>query len=131
MFYSKNFIEVLLIFSVALSSSAQQCGSVTHIKNIHSFKKVYSFSCGLSLNIEYSSLHPTVGLFFFNHFAISPTSSLPLPNTVPHGNHMSCHVLVLDELSHPLLLIKPLDTYQKRKIKPRIVLSLNIGRNCK
>ena len=31
-FFSKNFIEVWLIFSVALSSAAQQCDSVIHIK---------------------------------------------------------------------------------------------------
>ena len=43
-----NYIEVWLIFSVALSSAAQQCDSVIHIK-IHMFS--YSFSCDLSLNI--------------------------------------------------------------------------------
>ena len=31
-FFSKNFIEVWLIFSVALSSAAQQCDSVIHIQ---------------------------------------------------------------------------------------------------
>ena len=65
LFFSKNFIEVWLIFSVALSSSAQQCDSVIHIKTIQSFKNVYSFSWGLSLDNEYSSLRSTVGLFFF------------------------------------------------------------------
>ena len=34
--------------------------------------------------------------------------------------------LVLDELSYPLLLRKPLDTYQKREIKSKIVLGLDI-----
>ena len=32
LFFSKNFIEVCLIFSVALSSAAQQCDSVIHIQ---------------------------------------------------------------------------------------------------
>ena len=126
LFFSKNFIEVWLIFSVALSSSAQQCDSVIHIKTIQSFKNVYSFSWGLSLDTEYSSLRSTVGLFFFfYHFAVSPTPSPPLPNSLPHGNSMPCPIL--DELSHPLLLINPLDTCQKREIKPRIVLGLNIS----
>ena len=31
-FFSKNFIEVWLIFSVTLSSAAQQCDSVIHIQ---------------------------------------------------------------------------------------------------
>ena len=31
-FFSKNFIEVCLIFSVALRSAAQQCDSVIHIQ---------------------------------------------------------------------------------------------------
>ena len=31
-FFSKNFIEVWLIFSVALSSAAQECDSVIHIQ---------------------------------------------------------------------------------------------------
>ena len=31
-FFSKNFIEVWLIFSVVLNSAAQQCDSVIHIK---------------------------------------------------------------------------------------------------
>ena len=32
LFFSKNFIEVWLIFSVALRSAAQQCDSVIHIQ---------------------------------------------------------------------------------------------------
>ena len=32
LFFSKNFIEVWLIFSVALSSAAQECDSVIHIQ---------------------------------------------------------------------------------------------------
>ena len=98
LFFSKNFIEVL-IFSVALSSSAQQCDSVIHIKTIHSVKNACSFSCGLSLDIEYSSLRSTVGLSFFvclfvcfYHFAASPTPRPPLPHTFSHGNLFSCLV---------------------------------------
>ena len=34
--FQKNYTEVWLIFSVALSSAAQQCDSVIHIKNIYS-----------------------------------------------------------------------------------------------
>ena len=41
--FLNNFIEVWLIFIVALSYSAQQCDSVTHIKTIYLFKNVYSF----------------------------------------------------------------------------------------
>ena len=59
--FLKNYIEVWLIFSVALNSAAQQCDSVIHIK-IYVF---YSFSCDLSLNIEYSFLCSTVGLCCF------------------------------------------------------------------
>ena len=51
--------------------------------------------------------------------------SSPTP-TLPHGNLMSWISLV-DELSYPLLLRKPLDTYQKREIKQRIVLGMDIG----
>ena len=43
--FLNNYNEVWLIFSVVLSSAAQQCDSVIHIKNIYSFS--YSFSCGL------------------------------------------------------------------------------------
>ena len=46
-----NYIEVWLIFCVVLSSAAEKCVSVIHIKIFSS----YSFSFGLSLNIEYSS----------------------------------------------------------------------------
>ena len=42
-FFSKNFIEVWLIFSVVLSSDAQQCDSVIHIWKYIFFS--YSFSC--------------------------------------------------------------------------------------
>ena len=61
------------------------------------------------------------------HSSVSPTPSPPLPDTLPHGKCMSCPILVLDELSLLLLPIKPLDTYQKREIKQRIVLGLDIG----
>ena len=62
LFFCKNCIEVQLIFSVALSSAAQPCDSVIHRENICSFS--YSLSCGLSLDIEYSSLCSTLGLSF-------------------------------------------------------------------
>ncbi|ELR61726.1 hypothetical protein M91_07933 [Bos mutus] len=48
-------------------------------------------------------------------------------HTLPHDNLISWASLVLDELSNPLLLRKPLDTYQKREIKQRIVLGLDSG----
>ncbi|KAI4561740.1 hypothetical protein MJG53_016794, partial [Ovis ammon polii x Ovis aries] len=48
-------------------------------------------------------------------------------HTLPQDNLMSLTSLVLDELSYFLLLRKPLDTYQKREIKQRIVLGLDIG----
>ena len=44
-FFSKNVIEVWLIFSVVLSSAAQQCDSVIHIWKYIFFS--YSFSYGL------------------------------------------------------------------------------------
>ena len=106
-----------LIFSVVLSSAAQQCDSVM---------LSYSFSCVLSVDTEYSSLCSTEGLCVF-HSSVSPTPSPPLPHSLPHGNLMSWPLLVLDELSYPLLLRKPHDTYQKREIKWRIVLGLGIG----
>ena len=40
---------------------------------------------------------------------------------------MSLPSLVLDKLSYPLLLRKPLDAYQKREIKQRIELGLDTG----
>ena len=123
-FFSKNYIELWLILSFALSSAAQQCDSVIHIKNIYSFS--YSFSCGLSLNIEYSSLRSTVRLCCFS-FLCFPNSQSSTHHTLPHSNLMSWPSLVLDEISYHLLLRKPLDTYQKREIKQRIVLVLDIG----
>ena len=69
----------------------------------------YSFSYGLSLNIEYSSLCYTVGLCCFS-FLFFPNSQSSTHHTFPHGNLMSWPSLVLDELSHPLVLRKPLDT---------------------
>ena len=77
------------------------------------------------LNSEYSSLRSTVGLCCFS-FLYFPNSQSSIHHTPPHGNLMSWPSLVLDELSHPLLLRKPLDTYQKREIK-QIVLVLGIG----
>ena len=107
LFFFKNCIEVWLIFSVTLSSAAQQCDSVIHRENICSFS--YSLSCGLSLDIEYSSLLSTVGLccLSFHSFSNSQSST---HHTLPHGSRMYGSFLILDELSHPLLLIKPLDT---------------------
>ena len=85
----------------------------------------YSFSCGLSLNVENNFLCSTVGLCCLS-FLCFPTTTPPLLPTLPHGNLMSWTSLV-DELSYPLLLRKPLDTYQKREIKQRIVLGLDFG----
>ena len=86
----------------------------------------YSFSCGLSLNIEYSSLRSTVGLCCFS-FLCFPNFQSSTHHTLPHDNLISWPSLALDELSHPLLLRKPLDTYQNREIKQRIVLGLDFG----
>ena len=97
LFFSKNCIEVWLIFSVALSSVAQPCDSVIHRENICSF--LYSLSCGLSLDIEYSSLCSTLGLSFLM-FLVFPTPSSPLPHTLPHGNCMDSPFWFLDELSY-------------------------------
>ena len=119
--FLNNYIEVWLIFSVALSSPAQQCDSVIHIEIFFS----NSFSCGLSLNTEYSSLRVTVGLCCFS-FLCFPISQSSTHHTLLHDN-MSSVSLVLDELSYRLLLRKPLDIYQKREIKQRIVLGLDIG----
>ena len=106
LFFSNNCTEVWLIFSLTLSSAAQQCDSVIHIKNIYYLS--CSFSCGLSLDIEYSSLLSTVGLCLSFHCL--PSSQSSLHHTLPHGSRMYGSFLILDELSHPLLLIKPLDT---------------------
>ena len=89
--FLKNYIEVWLIFSVALSSAAQQCDSVIHIKIYFS----YSFSCGLSLNIEYSSLCSTAGLCCFS-FLCFPNSQSSTHHTLPHDNLMSWRSLLLD-----------------------------------
>jgi len=88
-FFSKNYIEVWLILSFALSSAAQQCDSVIHIKNIYSFS--YSFSCGLSLNIEYSSLRSTVGLWCLSFLCFPNSQSSP----PPQPSSWQPHVLVL------------------------------------
>ena len=82
----KNYTEVWLIFSVALSSAAQQCDSVIHIKLFFSF--FHSFSCGLSLNIEYSSLRSTVGLCCFP-FLCFPNSQSSTHHILPHDTLMS------------------------------------------
>ena len=122
--FLNNYNEVWLIFSVVLSSAAQQCDSVIHIKIYICI--LNSFSCGLSLNIEYSSLCSTVGLCCFS-FLCFPNSQSSTHHTLPHNNLMSWPSLVLDELSYRLLLRKPLDIYQKREIKQRIVLGLDSG----
>ena len=72
----------------------------------------------LSLNIEYSSLRSTVGLCCFP-FLCFPNSQSSTHHTLPHGNLMSWASVVLDELLHPMLLRKPLDTYRKREIKKK------------
>ena len=43
LFISNNCIEVWLIFSVTLSSAAQQCYSVIHIKSIYFFALYFYF----------------------------------------------------------------------------------------
>ena len=123
--FLNNYIEVWLLFSVVLSSPAQQCESAIHIE-IYIFS--YSFSCGLSLNIDYSSLCSTVGLCCFS-FLCFPNSQSSTHDALPHGNLISWPSLVFNELSYPLLLRKPLDSYQKREIKQRFVLGLDIGRH--
>ena len=120
-FFYKIFIEVWLIFSVALSSAAQQCDSVIHIKVYFS----YSFSCGLSLNIEYSSLCSTVGLCCFSFLCFPNSHSSP----IPHPSSWQPHVL---DLFGWWTLISPAAEktpwyLQKREIKQRIVLGLDIG----
>ena len=89
-----------LIFSVALSSAALQCEThkkcVMHIK----YNSSYSFSCGLSLNTDYSSLHSTVGLCCFS-FLCFPNSQSSTHHTLSHGNLMSWSSLVFDELISP------------------------------
>ena len=122
--FRENYTEVWLIFSVALSSPAQECDSVIHIKIFFS----YSFSYGLSLNIEYSSWRSTIGLCCFS-FLCFPNSQSSTHHALPHGNLISWPSLVFNELSYPLLLRKPLDSYQKREIKQRFVLGLDIGRH--
>ena len=60
------------------------------------------------------------------HSSVPSTPSPPLPHTLAHGNLMFWPFLVVDELSYPLLRRKSLDTYQKREIKQRILLGLDI-----
>ena len=76
--------------------------------------------------MKYSTLRSTVGLCCFS-FLCFPNSQSSTHHTLLHDKLMSWPSLVLDELSYPLLLRKPLDTYQKREIKQRIVLGLDIG----
>ena len=121
--FLNNYIEVWLLFSVVLSSPAQQCESAIHIE-IYIFS--YSFSCGLSLNIDYSSLCSTVGLCCFSFLCISNSQS-STHHTLPHSNLVSWPSLVLDELSYIMLLRKPLDIYQKRDIIDSFVLGLDTG----
>ena len=122
MFFSKNNIEVWLIFSVALRSAAQQSDSVyTHKKYLFLF--LFHVLYQWILNIVPYTLQDFVAF----PSSVSPNPSPPLPNTLPHGNLMSWPFAVVDELSYPLLLRKSLDTYQKWEIKQRIVLGLDIG----
>ena len=65
--FLKKRIEVWLIFSVALSSVAQQNDSVT---NIQKYSFSYSFHYNSSMNIEYSSLCYTLGLCFLSVLGI-------------------------------------------------------------
>ena len=88
--FEKNYTEVWLIFSVALSSAAQQCESVIHI-NIYTYIYSYSFSWDLSLNIIYSSLCSTVGRCCFSFLCFPNTQSSP----TPHPCWWQPHVLAL------------------------------------
>ena len=109
MFFLKYNIEVWLIFSVALRSAAQQSDSVyTHKKYLFLFHVLYQWI----LNIVPYTLQNFVA--FPSYF---PKSQSSAHHTLPYVNLMSWPSLVLDELSYPLLLRKPLDTYQKWEIK--------------
>ena len=69
--FLNNYIEVWLIFSVALSSAAQQCDSVIHIKNVY-FLILFHGTYRWILNIVSYALHK--GFVVFH----SPVSQLPL-----------------------------------------------------
>ena len=122
-FFSKNYIEVWLIFSVVLSSAALQYDSVIHIEKYILFFLVF-FLWFMTGQLIYFLMLFSRTLLFIIPLCLSP----PFPHTLPHDNLMSWPFLVVDEISYPLLMRKSLDTYQKRKIKPRIVLGLgNFG----
>ena len=119
-FFSKNFIEVWLIFNIALSSAAQECDSVIHIQKYIFFFLSFFMWFMTGYLILFLMLYSRTLLF------IITTPSPPLPHTLPHGYLMSWPFLVVDELPYPLLMRKSLDTYQKREIKSGIVLGLDI-----
>ena len=105
LFFSNNCIEVWLILSLTLSSAAQQCDSVIHIK-IYIFSFLFFFMWFITgYWIQFFTLYSRTLLI------IPLFAQLPVLHS-PHPSSWQPHVwilLILDELSHPLLLIKPLD----------------------
>ena len=87
LFFSKKLFEVWLIFSVALSSAAQQCDSVIHIKCIFS----YSFFMWFNTEywIQFLMLYSRTLLFFIPLFP-----QLPVLHS-PHPSSWQPHVLAL------------------------------------
>jgi len=74
--FLSNYIEVWLIFRVALSSAAQQCDSVIHMKNIY-FLILFHVFYHWIVNIVPYALQKDFVVF---HSSVSPTSS-PLLTT--------------------------------------------------
>ena len=66
-----------------------------------------------------------LGLCCLSFLFISNSQSSPPPQPSSWQPH-DLILFLLDKLSYPLLLRKPLDTYQKREIKSKIVLGLDI-----
>ena len=83
----KHYFEMWIIFIVALSSAAQQCDSVIHIK-IYIFKLFFTWfitECWIWLLVLYSRTL----LFFIPLFPQLPTSP------TPHSSSWQPHVLAL------------------------------------
>ena len=119
LFFSKIFIEVWLIFSVVLSSAAQQCDSVIHIQKYIFFFLFFFMWFMTGQLIYFLMLFSRTLLFIIPLYPQLLILSCPTPFLM----ETSC---LVDELSYPMLMRKSLDTYQKREIKSRIVLGLEI-----
>ena len=80
-FFSKNFIEVWLIFNIALSSAAQECDSVIHIQKYIFFFLSFFMWFMTGYLIFFLMLYSRTLLFFIPLFHQLPVLHSPHPSS--------------------------------------------------